>query len=401
MTFDFQSKLGLDEDELEILAAAASIYWIGVLTKLLFPTLYSDIQALYVAYVQNVGHAVPYLQFAMEYPPPVGMLIWLAGFFTWLDPKQPSLGYGLFQALVIFPFAIAIVYYSLRIASHIGVPKIRVGLIVVASATYFYFTFYNWDAPTVALMMGAIYYFLKGQLKPAYVMLALGTSIKIYPLVLAPLFWIYSDTGWRPTTQRISLIRYFLYPLSLIYAPFAVLAPRNLLTMLQINFVTGAGFWIEDSWLVYVNIFVFQGQYYATRLTSYAIMAGLGLLALYRFRERRDDQTFVKISLMLVIAGIFGFTGVPPQFLLMAMPLLALVDSVDSYAIRFIDLLNVLIIVMWFTYNSSPFSTVMAASSVRQWALLGIYIILLQTAPRTRSFASSIFEPIRRSPVHA
>ncbi len=395
MSSSLRSILGIDEIDQEALAAAAGIFWIGVLTKIFFPTLYSDIQALYGAYVQNVNHGFPYLDFPMEYPPPVGILIWTAGFFSWIDPRQPPVGYGLFQALVIFPFAIAIVYFSLRIADHLGVSKTRVALVVVASATYFYFTFYNWDAPTVALMVGAIYCFLKGRLKLAYVMLALGTSIKIYPLVLAPLFWIYSDSGWKPTAQRISLIRYFAYPLLLVYAPFAILAPRNLANMLYLNFVAPAGFWIEDSWLVYLNIFIFQGQYYATRLTSYVIMAGLGLLALYMFRSQRSDQNFVKIALMLVIAGIFGFTGVPPQFLLMAIPLLAVVDMVDSGTIRFVDLLNVLIIVMWFTYDSSPFSVVMIVSSIRQWVLLGVYVILLQTALGKQPSLSRLLEPIR------
>ena len=369
---------GIDGNDKEILAAAASVFWIGALTKLLFPTLYSDVQALFGGYVQSVGHSIPYLDFGVEYPPPVGMLIWTAGFFTWVDPKQPALGYGLFQASVIFPFAVAIVYYSLRIAAHIGVSKTRVGLIVVASATFFYFTYFNWDAPTVALMLGAIYYFLKRRPRIAYVMLSLGASIKIYPLVLLPLFWLYSDAGWKPTAKRLTLIRYFIYPLLLINAPFAILAPTNFARMLSVNFVTGANFWIEDSWLIYPNILVFQRDYYATRLTSYLIIGGLGLLSLYRFRDRRDDRTFVRISLMLVIAGIFGFTGVPPQFMLMAIPLLALVDAVDPYLARFVDLVNVLIIVMWFTYDTGPFGVVTAVSSLRQWILLAVYVLLLQ-----------------------
>ena len=367
-----------------LLLIATYVYWLGAITKFFAPA-YSDIGALFYAYVVRVHHAIPYLTFSMEYPPPISMLIWFAGQFTWLYPPDPSVGYMIIQAIVIFPFALAIVYYSLKIAEQIGTSKSRVGLLIVVSITFVQFTFYNWDAPAVALMLCAMHYFLKKRIRFAYASLALAAAIKIYPLILLPLFWVYSDSGWKPTTRRLSMLGCFMGLIVLTYLPAIILASGNVFNMLYMNFVTGANFWIEDSWLMYLNIFVFQYQYGLTRVVSYLIIAGMGLLALFRFRGKRDNETFVRLALLLVIAGFFGFTGTPPQFFLMVLPLMALVKEVNSLLTRYVDLLNVLIILVWsFSASFNPFGFITMISSLRQWLLFAVYLFLLLNLNRTK-----------------
>jgi hypothetical protein len=366
-----------------ILWAGGAVYFLGAVTKLFFPTLYSDIMALYGVYVVGTGHAFPYVNFGLEYPPPVGLLIWFAGFFDFIDPARPIVGYGLAQAAIIFPFAIMLVFYTCKIAQKLFVNETRILSVLVATATFTYFTFYNWDTPTVGLMVAALYYFLEKRYDLSFLLLGTGTIWKLYPGILLPLFLYYAQPHRQIDLRKLRYLAAFAIVPAVFVVPFYLANPAGIIEFLERDFLAGYATnspgGLEDSWLLY--LWMATGSYRAVKIFSYALIGFLALVPLIAFRNSVDDATLVRRALLTGIAGFFGFTGVPPQFLLMLLPLMAVVIQVSERVIRIVDILNVTIIVLWFHVQHGPFSSIQLAATIRQFLLLGVYLNLVLTVP--------------------
>lgn len=130
---------------------------------------------------------VPYRDFASEYPP--------LALFSFLMPallSQTQPLYDIFFASEIFLLDLVILFILLKFVSRL---KLKIWpifsiytLCIVAMGPIVTGRF---DLLPTTLVLVALYAFINGNNKIAWGFLALGVSAKLYPLVIAPLFFLY------------------------------------------------------------------------------------------------------------------------------------------------------------------------------------------------------------------
>lgn len=139
---------------------------------------------------------VPYLDFSFAYPPLALALEAIPGILT----ESEEGFYAIFSAQMLL-FAWASVWLVAKVADKLGQSGFRTG------ALYFIvLLFYSTEltkkmdiVPAVTVLL-ALYYYLSARDLPAYAVLLIGGLIKIYPLLLAPVFII--DAFARKSSER-------------------------------------------------------------------------------------------------------------------------------------------------------------------------------------------------------
>lgn len=142
---------------------------------------YSDLIALWFSRGFSEG-LVPYLHEALEYPPLIGLQIWVSAAITrWVGG-----GVGWFFALNALVNASA-AGWILSLLRRQGLGPERLLWWAAAPALGLY-AFHNWDLPALALLVWAISLHRDGRDGLSGLALGLGASAKLVPLLALPLF---------------------------------------------------------------------------------------------------------------------------------------------------------------------------------------------------------------------
>lgn len=383
------------KDLLEILAAATLIFAFGVWEHMpnIVPSHYSDITSVF--WREGVGsgrHLIPYYQFTFEYPVIVGILVYLCSSIRTFIPdfSLAMAYYTLFMSLFLYAFTIGTIIALYRVLELIKGDKSRIWKCFLIMPSFIMFTVYNWDMIAVFFMVLSLYFFLKDELWKACAALGLGIASKVYPIMLLPVY-ILEAPKWK---ERINLSLVTFSVFLLLNAPFMAL---NFNGWFQ-TWTYHASWGIEDSWL----IFLFdqmdpKAHYVALAVLIYLVYKGL-LESSKKSYESKAERV-IERSFLMCVAWLFGNYVVTPQMALMLLPFYVLIPALPLALIYISEVLNALIIVLWFTPELNLGNPLIASSPV-QWAAaarqviwLSFFLILL-FQQRIKMFLKALFRRV-------
>ncbi|MFT3913672.1 MAG: glycosyltransferase 87 family protein [Anaeromyxobacteraceae bacterium] len=138
---------------------------------------YSDIIALHGDRYLGGAHPLPYLHDHIEYPP-------LLGLFLWLPSWAPSGAIGHFTVTyALLALCLAAALWAL--ARTDGADAFWLG----ATPALVYYAGLNWDLLPIALVALAVLALARGRAGGAGALAAAGVTAKLFPAVLAPAAW--------------------------------------------------------------------------------------------------------------------------------------------------------------------------------------------------------------------
>lgn len=197
-------------------------------------------------------HLMPYSDFRFEYPPAALLVFLVPKIFSW-DLVSFHFSYAIFAALAYVLFA----KYLLKITDHYGIQRanVYISLIVLAIVGNQFITARN-DIFAVLMVTLAFYCFAVKRYDLSAVFLAIGAMIKIYPVILVPMFMIIflSRKDWK------GMFRYAIVSgvaCVLMELPFIIADPSTAFAYLTYH--SDRGLQVEgvvSSVLTFVNLFV-------------------------------------------------------------------------------------------------------------------------------------------------
>lgn len=383
----------------EMLAAATLVFIVGVWEHLpvVVPNHYSDIVSVFWRDGIGTGpHLIPYYQFTFEYPVLVGILVYLTSSIRlYVSDLSVALNYYvLAMDVVLYVFTVGTVLVVYKIVDLAGLEKVRIWKAFLIVPSFLMFTVYNWDIIAVFFATLSIYLYMKGDKAKSWLSLGLGIATKLYPCMLIPVYML-EESNWKGRLKAL-------------LAPLAVFVVFNLPFILA-NFSGWfetwkfhAGWGIEDSWLVFLfNQMDPNAHYLALVVLLYLVYKGVtGTL-----RKRYKDQPtrLIERSFLMNIAWLVGSYVVTPQMGLILLPFYVLIPSIPLPIIYLAEIMNALIIVLWFSSPlnlgnpTSPASPVQWLATGRQLIWLGLFIRTIyptKTRALLRDLMRKLSEPV-------
>lgn len=359
------------------------------------PNHYSDIMSVF--WRDGVGrgeHLIPYLQFRFEYPVIVGALVYVSSLSRALtgDFMKAMNYYVLIMDGFLFLFTIGTVLLLRKICTILNVEDTRIWKCFLIMPTFLMFTVYNWDIIAVFFSVLSIYLYMKVNKLGSAASLGLGIAAKLYPFVLLPVYLV-EEKSWR---ERLKFTFASLGVFALLNAPFIILNFETWLSTWTYHMEWG----IEDSWLIY---FFKQmdpfAHYFGLAVLVYLVYKGL-IQTSKKLYESQAERLIERCWLMSV-AWLFGTYEATPQMALMLLPFYTLIPTIPLLPAYIADVLNALIIVLWFTSSAiigdplSPNSPIQYISVSRQLIWLGMFIYCLYKIQIT-SLAKTLFKRIEK-----
>jgi hypothetical protein len=387
---------------IEILSAATMIFLVDAWEHLpvVVPSYYSDIASIF--YRDGIGsgaHLIPYYQFAFEYPVLIGFLVYLASSIRLYVPDFSTAMnfYVLVMDAVLYVFAIGTIVLVYRMTDLLGVEKRRIWKAFLIAPSFLLFTVYNWDIVAIFFATLSIYYYLKGGKAKSALSLGFGISAKLYPCMLIPVYML-EESNWKGRLRAL-------------LAPLAVFMILNLPFILA-NFSGWLETWkfhtewgIEDSWLIFIfNQMDPNAHYVALVILLYLVYKGVTGTLRKQYKDR--PTRVIERSFLMNVAWLFGSYVVTPQMALILLPFYALVPTISLSAIYFAEIMNALIIALWFATPLnlgnpiSPTSPVQWLAAARQLVWLGLFVKMIypaRTRDLLRGLTKWLSEPIPQS----
>lgn len=399
MCMDQQSvRKVLPRELIEMLAAATLIFIVGVLEHLpaVVPSHYSDVVSIF--WREGIGtgvHLIPYYQFTFEYPVLVGVLVYLASSIRLYVPDLSVAVnyYVLAMDAVLYVFTIGTVVVVYKMVELTGLEKARIWKVFLIVPSFLMFTAYNWDIIAIFFSTLSIYFYMKGDKAKSWLSLGFGISAKLYPCMLIPVYML-EESSWKGRLKTL-------------LAPLAVFAALNLPFILA-NFSGWfetwkfhAGWGIEDSWLVFVfNQMDPNAHYLALAVLLYLVYKGVTGTLGRQYKDR--PARLIERSFLMNVAWLVGNYVVTPQMGLMLLPFYVLIPSISLSVVYAVEIMNALIIVLWFSplnlgNPTSPASPVQWFAATRQLIWLGLFIKTIyptQTKALLRGLTKNLSDPI-------
>jgi uncharacterized membrane protein len=387
---------------IEILAAASMVFLVGVWEHLpvVVPNHYTDVASIFWRDGIGTGpHLIPYYQFTFEYPVLVGFLVYLASSIRLYVPDfSTALNYYVLATdAVLYLFTIGTIILVYRMAELLGVEKGRIWKAFLIAPSFLMFTVYNWDIIAIFFATLSIYCYLKGDKTKSALSLGLGISAKLYPCMLIPVYML-EESNWKGRLR-------------------ALLVPVAVFGMLNLPFILAnfsgwletwkfhAGWGIEDSWLIFIfNQMDPNAHYLALAVLLYLVYKGVTGTLRKQYKDR--PTRVIERSFLMNVAWLFGNYVVTPQMALMLLPFYVLIPTISLPVIYLAEIMNALVIVLWFSSPLnlgnplSPTSPVQWFAAGRQLIWLGLFVKILyprQTKDLLLSLIKRLGEPISRS----
>jgi uncharacterized membrane protein len=387
---------------IEILAAASMVFLVGVWEHLpvVVPNHYTDVASIFWRDGIGTGpHLIPYYQFTFEYPVLVGFLVYLASSIRLYVPDfSTALNYYVLATdAVLYLFTIGTIILVYRMAELLGVEKGRIWKAFLIAPSFLMFTVYNWDIIAIFFATLSIYCYLKGDKTKSALSLGLGISAKLYPCMLIPVYML-EESNWKGRLR-------------------ALLVPVAVFGMLNLPFILAnfsgwletwkfhAGWGIEDSWLIFIfNQMDPNAHYLALAVLLYLVYKGVTGTLRKQYKDR--PTRVIERSFLMNVAWLFGNYVVTPQMALMLLPFYVLIPTISLPVIYLAEIMNALVIVLWFSSPLnlgnplSPTSPVQWFAAGRQLIWLGLFVKILyprQTKDLLLSITKRLGEPISRS----
>jgi len=292
---------------------------------------------VYQGYAEKLLHgALPYRDVFVEYPP--------GAFAVFMPPTAFGAAHynAAFKSLMALCGVATLVLLALVLAelrASTARTRVAVALFALSPIALGPISLNTYDAWPALLTMLALWLFLRGWLLPAFGVLGLAVSAKVYPLVLVPLaLWF----AWRRAGPRRALLGLgvLVVVAAAVIAPFAAYAPHGVYESFQAQATRGLQ--IESLGASLLLVLDRLGLYRAhvaetfgvagrnlSGGTADAVAAGLLVLEAlalvtvwWLYARCRDLYAQLPLAFAAAVAGFLAFTKVfSPQYLVWLLPL--------------------------------------------------------------------------------
>lgn len=292
---------------------------------------------VYQGYAEQLVHgALPYRDVFVEYPP--------GAFAVFLPPTAFGAAHynAAFKSLMALCGVATVILLALILAelrASTTRTRVAVGLFALSPIALGPISLNTYDAWPALLTMLALWLFLRGWLLPAFGVLGLAVSAKVYPLVLVPLaLWF----AWRqagPRRAGLALVVLVLVAAAVI-APFAVYAPHGVYESFHAQATRGLQ--IESLGASVLLVLDRLGLYHARVAETFGVagrnlsggsadvvaavllvLEALAVVGVWWLYARADDvRARLPLAFAAAVAGFLAFTKVfSPQYLVWLLPL--------------------------------------------------------------------------------
>jgi hypothetical protein len=385
----------------------ASTLWIySALTKVPFlvPSHYSDVGWLWIRDVYSGHHnlEIPYVQYELEYPQMIGLLIYIGQAISTYFPVLID-SYNTFVAvegLLEYPFMIGTIYNLYMLCMKLNLNKNRIYLYMLTTLTFIVYGFYNWDFLVAYFVTLSIWLYLDQRFNWAAVTLALGVLTKFTPgIMLFPM--LAGLQNWR---ARIN----FTLTAAIVWVaanlPFAV-ANFNVWIQLFVGY-SGPNHQLQNTWISMVISAAGLGDIISGARAGQILSGGIFLfLMIYAVTTKHTPLEKILMTWYAWYGVVYLFD---PQMMVQLFPIVVLTPNFSLFFYRLADVLNAFIIMFYFIGSShpelpryltdqlTPFGLTNVEASVRQLIFLSGYFVCfnprLQAALKgvARRLASSV-----------
>ncbi len=345
--------------------------------------------------------AVPYRDFAFEYPPAALLPMLLAEFMSWSYPTSFAVLMGVCGAGCIAAAGLALRAVGAD-ATRTWAALLAIGVSPLVLGSLFDTRFDLW--PTL-LAIGALAALVRDRPLVSGVLLGLGFAAKLWPAVLLPIAVVHL---WRRRGRRSALIHVgaFVAVAVVCFLPFAVLAPDGLRAMFSDQL--DRPLQVESLGAAVIMAAEHLGLHPLTTVTSHGAQAlsghGAGLAADLStvlevaavvaiwivFARRRDvDGEATLLAAGAVLAAVVAFDRVlSPQYLIWLVPFVVLVRGVRGVLAGGLLLLALGLTQTWFPWHywslaldhAAPWSWYLLARDLALVALAGVLVADLSLA---------------------
>jgi hypothetical protein len=374
------------DSELQVMILVASTLWIfSALSKIPFlvPSHYSDVGWLWIRDVYTGHHnlQIPYVQYELEYPQMIGLLIYIGQAISTYFPVVVD-SYNTFVAvegLLEYPFMIGTLYNLYVLCGKLNLSRFRIYLYVVTTLTFIVYGFYNWDFMVAYFVTLAIWLYLDKKFDWAAVALSFGVLTKFTPgIMIFPM--LAGLASWKARI-RFTLIAGLVW--GAVNVPFAV---ANFNTWILLFFgYSGPNHQLQNTWISMVISTAGLGDILSGARAGQILSFGLFLfLMAYSLTTKRTVLEKILMTWYAWYGVIYLFD---PQMMIQLFPIVVLTPGFSLFFYRLADVLNAFIIMFYFIGSShpelpkyvtdqlTPFGLTNIESSIRQLVFLSAYFI--------------------------
>jgi len=278
-------------------------------------SLYSDVVSFWHRGPELAAGLKPCLDYFFEYPPTACFITYVARFLG-----GPNIeGYYTAFALLSLPAFLLLAYSMYRLAG-------RVSIALALSPSLIVYGIYNYDHFLAALMALALALYLSGRRGPAYVLLGVAASVKVFTLILLPIL-LSERFRWR-------YVLFFLAGALPATIPVMILRPSYFGEFINYH----ASWGLENAWTVWLTDNPFS--------PTAKVIGWLVVFALF-MRSLTSNLPVEHRCLMALSGFLLGSPTFTPQMVLMILPLLAL-SPPTWFFLPLVEISNIGIILTWF-----------------------------------------------------
>lgn len=301
----------------------------------------ADIEFYFTYAGKTLAGLVPYLDFGLEYPPGAVPFFILPRFFA-----DNLIDYRQMFVLEMMLVDLAGLLLILRYGTRFGFSRDNLhlaGLYYTAlPAVMGLFAYQRYDLVPAVLVLASIVLLSEGRRVLAWILLGFGFAVKLYPIILAPVFLI---TGRRQQSLRRDLsmgIPAAIGAVAAAWLPFMFKAGSKFWIFLSYHGQRGiqleslyASVLLLAKYLGYPvkTVFAFGSWNVEAPVSFLLAKLSLGVMLLLMAavlvhcwlvtgRDGWDTQDLPRLAVLMVLAFIIGGKVVSPQYLLWVLPLI-------------------------------------------------------------------------------
>ena len=376
----------LRDTEFRIIILVASTLWVySVLTKVPFlvPSHYSDVGWLWIRDVYSGHHnlEIPYVQYNLEYPQIIGLLIYIGQAISTYFPVLID-SYNTFVAvegLLEYSFMIGTIFNLYILCTKLNLSKNRIYLYMITTLTFIVYGFYNWDFLVAYFVTLSIWLYLDKRFNWAAVTLALGVLTKFTPgIMLFPM--LAGLQNWR---ARINFTLVAAIVWGAANLPFA-LANFSGWINLFVGY-SGPNHQLQNTWISMAISAAGLGDIISGERAGWLLSFGIFLfLMIYALFSKHTPLEKILMTWYAWYGVVYLFD---PQMMIQLIPIVILTPNFSLFFYRLADVLNAFIIMFYFIGSShpelpsyltdqlTPFGLTNIEASVRQLIFLSAYFV--------------------------
>ena len=279
-----------------------------------------------------------------EYPSGIQMLF---SFLFRIMPKDFNYDkYAVCVSVFFGTFAVLTTYILFMVSNSSGTNPVKILVLWIFAPSFLFYGLYNVDFLCVFLIMAAYYLFVEEEYYLSAAILALGTSIKVFPIFLAPLFFFSA-----PRKVRFGSVASFIFVWLLFNVPFMV---RNWEAWVfpfewQINENFAKSATDGSYWWIFHKYLGFGGKLIG-RL-SLILFGGLYFYFVKRYKHLSLTRKCAIVMFLFLLTDRIN----SPQYNLYLLPFLAVADyKVDLRFFYLAEIPNVIYVMFMFFFKDNP-----------------------------------------------